>query len=96
MELKTKFKKLASGKIECIISVEDRRDYPTDLIFSHFRAYPSSEDYTLEPRGWSHIEYIASNSEEALEWVSKEVEALRSHLQKWRDIKVPEETTYII
>ena len=96
MKLQARFEKLASGKIECRLRVIDSEDYPSEQVFKGPRVYPSSEGFTLSSDGWSSIEYEASTYEEAVEWVEREVAALRGHLQKWREIPVPVEHIYII
>ena len=96
MKLHARFEKLSSGKIECRLRVIDPEDYPSGLIFRDPHEYPSSEGFALTSDGWSAIEYVASTYKEALEWAEREISALRGHLQRWREIEVPEGIIYII
>ena len=96
MKLHVKFEKLSSGKIECRLRVIDPEDYPSGQIFESTHDYPSDKGFTLRSDGWSFIEYEASTYEEALEWVEREISALRCHLKKWREIEIPEGIIYII
>ena len=96
MELKSYYKKLTDGRIFCKIDVVKGEDYPARCIFSNSCDYPSNEGYVLEPKNQSVIEGTFASVEEAIEWVDKEITALKQHLQRWREITVPEGATYII
>ena len=96
MKVKVTYKKASDGKILSSIRVIDGEDYPTTFIFSKYDDYPTNDGYTLSTKHQSLIECKLDSTEEATEWVEKQISALKDHLQKWRAIQVQEEATYII
>lgn len=96
MKINVSYKKSSDGKILVRLRILDGGDYPSTLIFSRYDDYPSNDGYVLSAKHQSLLECKLDSVKEAVEWVEKEISTLRQHLQRWREIDVPEETTYII
>lgn len=98
MKISIKYKK-AEGWITASLEVVDKEDYTTKYIYKSKTDYPSASGYVLggEDDGddltkKSFIEITAKTSDEAESWVMRELEALKLHLNRWREISVPQDT----
>lgn len=96
MKIKTSYKKTSDCKILVSVRVLDGEDYPTIFIFDSYNDYPSKDGYMLSTRNQSLIECKLDSPEEAVAWAEDQISALKTHLQRWRSIGVPEEAIYVI
>ena len=96
MIISVKYTKNIDGSIKAHLYVEDREDFPTDIIFDddNYVSRPSNLN-TLEGRDCSGCIIIAdlSNIESIVE---NEIECLRTLLNNWRKPSLPQDITFTI
>jgi len=90
MKITVRFRKTAAGKIEASIRVANPDDYPSALIFGAEDDYPAEENFELRKSETSQISKICDSPEDAEIWAKAQISALACHLQRWREIRVPE------
>ena len=96
MELRSHYQKRVDGRIRAELTVVDSGDYPSSGIFTNTDDWPSKKDFALGYKHGITIVGIFDTPEEAQKWVRQEIAALKKHLQKWRDITVPDDETFLI
>ena len=96
MKLKVSYRKMSSGMIEATVFVDDCEDYPSTCIFENSIDYPTKEGFVLKTKNQFSIEKKCASPEEAVAWAEKQISAIRSHIQRWRAIPVPETVTYTV
>lgn len=90
MKLQATYSKNANGSIEVTIKVVDQGAFPTVNIFNSASENPSDEAWNLAEGKQSTISKTLPSSDEAKQWVSSQVKALKEKLDYWRNIVVPE------
>jgi len=90
MKLQTAYWKNADGSIKVTIKVVDKGDFPTVNIFGSSSGYPAEEGWSLEESSGDYISNTLPNPDEAKQWASSQVNALKEKLDNWRNIWVPE------
>ncbi len=90
MKLQTVYWKNADGSIKVTIKVVDQDDFPTCNIFGPTLGNPADEGWSLGESTDDSITKTLPTSDEAKQWASAQIHALKGKLDNWRSIWVPE------
>ncbi|HIC90609.1 MAG TPA: hypothetical protein EYP21_00810 [Syntrophaceae bacterium] len=90
MKLQATYWKNADGSIKATIEVLDAGDFPRSNIFPSASITQENEEWNLGEGTESTISQTLPTSDEAKQWVSAQISALKAKLDHWRGIMVPE------
>ncbi len=90
MKLQTAYWKNADGSIKVTIKVADKGDFPTANIFGSSSGYPAEESGDLGEGSRDSISKTLPTPDEARQWTSAQINALKEKLDNWESIQVPE------
>lgn len=90
MKLQATYLKGADGSIKATIEVVDQGDFPTVSIFGSASGHPADEARNPGEGAESSVSETFPTSDEAKQWVSAQINALKVKLDHWRGIWVPE------
>lgn len=89
MKVSTEYQKTASGLIKASIRIIDQGDYETCNIFSGEWDHLTNES-ELGEKETREINAFHEDAEQAITWVSEQLETLEGLIVAWRNIKVPD------
>ena len=90
MKLQAEYMKEANGSIKVIIRITDSGDFPTVNVFKPASENPSDEAWNIGQGTQSTTSNTLPSPDEAKQWVSAQVDALKVKLDNWRGIWIPE------
>jgi len=90
MKLQTAYWKNADGSINVTVKVVDQGDFPTANVFGSTSGYPADEGWSLGESSEDSITNTLPTSDEAKQWASTQINAVKEKLDNWRNILVPE------
>ncbi len=90
MKLQAAYWKEANGLIKATLKVVDQGDYPGFNIFKSALENQSDEVWSIGDGIESTISNMLSSPDEAKQWVSAQINAIKGKLDGWRGIRVPE------
>lgn len=96
MKISVTYSKTGNEMIKVEIHVADREDYPTTHIFGAGETIANIEKFTLAESDEFSMTSEFPSSKEAIEAVEATMVAIKKELDKWRQIRVPDEMEYII
>ena len=91
MKVKIKYWKMQGGRIKVGISCYEKRDYPTQEIFSQEGEVRIYSPGKAEVVGKEWICFSVKDAERKTEEV---IDEIKRQLRRWRDITVPPEKIY--
>jgi len=90
MKLQATYWKEANGLIKATLKVIDQGDFPTVNIFKSALENQSDEAWSIGQGTESTISNMLPSPDEAKQWVSAQINAIKGKLDGWRGIRVPE------
>lgn len=92
MKIKKSYKKLITREIRVEVSIADNGDFPTANIFLNDEDYPSEDGFLLCFSNTDTIGRQFKTVQQAIGWADNEIKCLKFHLDRWRSIKLPQDT----
>ncbi|MEW6675693.1 MAG: hypothetical protein AB1348_06815 [Nitrospirota bacterium] len=90
MRLQAVYWKNPDGSIKVTLKVVHQSDFPITNIFGSTSGDPADEGWNLGEGTTDSITKMLRTSEEARQWTSTQINALKRRLDNWRSIPVPE------
>lgn len=94
MKVKTNYSKQRDGVIKAEVFILRHEDYLTSTIFNSNKDYPTNDGFYLGYGEVCRVSKIFDTAAEAEKWAEEQIDALKRHLDSWRQISVPDSKEY--
>lgn len=96
MKLQATYWKNADGSIKATIEILDAGDFPRSNIFPSPSKNLETEEWNIGKGTETTISQTLPTSDEAKQWMSAQIRAIKEKLDHWRGIMIPESEEFEI